>query len=216
MIRVFKHPEPPASLLRQGNAEYNHQDVQSQLLADQNSKCYLCERICVTDYQIEHLQSVDHHGEKKCDWNNLFLACSYCNGKKQNNYDDILNPSVCEVENLIECHHQASTKSAQFSPIGDVTPEISLTIELLHKVFNGTGSIRKIKEERFYEYFLQRINHFLFLVADYLKAKTDENKIAIEEELHISKEFLGFKYHIIRSNANLTDDFRQLLIWNKQ
>jgi hypothetical protein len=151
MIRVSKSNPAPAPLLRAGNTEHNHQEVQQQLIADQNGKCYLCERICITDYQIEHLKSEHHHPELECNWTNLFLSCSYCNGKKLDNYDDILDPSINDVESMIACDHNISKKKIVFHPVAGVTPAINQTIQLLERVFNGKSSMRVVKEERFYE-----------------------------------------------------------------
>lgn len=71
MIRVYKHGVAPASL---ANAQkYNDEDVIRQLQADQHKKCYLCERILATDFQVEHLNSQANRPELVYDWNNLFL-----------------------------------------------------------------------------------------------------------------------------------------------
>lgn len=51
--------QTPQSLINDGKA-YNGEDVYRQLLADQDEKCYICEREMVTDYDIEHL-----YGQKK-------------------------------------------------------------------------------------------------------------------------------------------------------
>lgn len=214
MIRVAKHPVSPASLVRPGNTEYNHQDVQSQLLTDQHHKCYLCERSVGTDYQIEHLKSSHHHPALKTVWSNLFLSCGYCNGKKSNNYDGILNPSTENVEDLIVCKHDVSSKKINFTASQD-TAEIRQTIQLLEKVFNGSGKIRKVREEQFYNQFLKSMNHFVSLVTNFLRDGSDDNIQAICGELQINKEFLAFKKDILKSNAQIADLFNANLIWNK-
>jgi uncharacterized protein (TIGR02646 family) len=215
MIRVSKNNSAPVLLLRAGNTEYNHQEVQRQLIEDQQGKCYLCERICVTDYQIEHLQSVHYHPELKCDWTNLFLSCSYCNGKKLENYDDILDPSTNDVENMIACEHDIARKKVVFCPIGETTSAITQTIQLLEKVFNGKNPIRAVKEERFYEYFLGRMNHFLSVLNDFVSDRSPQHRQAVEEELQIDKEFLAFKYHLINHNSTLLDEFHDDMKWNR-
>ena len=43
-----------------------------QLLADQNDKCYLCERKRDTDFEIEHHKSAHYFPRLVQDWNNCF------------------------------------------------------------------------------------------------------------------------------------------------
>ncbi len=63
MIRVTKSVDSPPSLLVAGNTNHNHPDVIEQLIYDHKGKCYVCERICITDYEIEHLQSTKNHDD---------------------------------------------------------------------------------------------------------------------------------------------------------
>jgi uncharacterized protein (TIGR02646 family) len=215
MIRVRKSEKIPASLQKPGNTSYNHPDVVAQLLNDHDGKCYLCERICVTDYQIEHLLSQEHFPGSATSWDNLFLSCSYCNGKKQHHFDAMLNPSACNVEDRIVFFHDVSTKKVTFTAV--CTDEnTGTTIALLHKIFNGAGSIRKIKEERFYNYFLYRMNRFLQNLSACLSDTSAENRQALAAMLDIKDEFLAFKYHIIKNNAALSAAFDKDMVWNKQ
>lgn len=55
MIRVSKSDAVPTSLST--SSQYNGEDVVRQLCADQHQKCYLCERTCITDYEVEHWHS---------------------------------------------------------------------------------------------------------------------------------------------------------------
>jgi len=82
--------------------------------------------------------------------------------------------------------------------------------------FNGTGKIRIIREERFYEYFLSRIINFQSVVNRYLSAKNNQNKEVVIEELDIKQEFLAFKYHILKQNKELFVEFLPYMIWNKK
>jgi len=215
MIRVVKSIVAPLSLSAKGNTEYNFQDVQMQLIVDQNSKCYVCERICVTDYEIEHLKSSINHPELKTNWNNLFFSCKYCNGKKLNFFDNILNPSLFNIEEIITFNHLASTRSVFFDSDELENPQVAETIRFLKRIFNGTGKMRVIKEERFYEYFLGRLNNFYSVLDTYLSEKTIENKNILIEELGIEQEFLAFKYHILKQRQDLFEEFMPYMVWNK-
>ena len=214
MIRVYKRENPPASLTHPGNTTYNNQDVQSALLEDQKQKCYICERICITDFEIDHFLPVSKHPHLKLSWGNLFLACSYCNGKKLAIFDNILNPSKEDIEDLIKAKHDVNKKIIYFTAENQ-TEQIHKTIELLNKVFNGSTKIRTKREENFYEYFLSRINVFMSSIISYLDLKDNKTKGIIIEQLSADAEFLAFKYAIIIENKDLLNDFREHIIWNK-
>lgn len=100
MIRVAKNSAAPLSLST--TSAYDGEDVKIALRNDHFEKCYICERHLVTDFQIEHLKSQKNHPALTQDWNNLFHSCGYCNGKKLNNYDHIIDPATNNVEQQIK------------------------------------------------------------------------------------------------------------------
>lgn len=204
MIRVVKNSQAPKSLTT--THSYDREDVKRQLIADQSRKCYLCERTLVTDFEIEHLDS----NADRQEWSNLFLACRYCNGKKQNNYDDILNPATNNIEALIR--QEIVGNKATFTSLGCANS----TVNLLNSIHNGISRVRNIKEEQFFEYVKGQVNSFSALVLKYCLDKTVHNRTAVAEELEKTKEFLGFKYWIICSNSELEAEFATEIVWNKQ
>ena len=213
MIRVYKSPNIPASLT--STSSYDGEDVKLQLLEDQHGKCYICERCRDTDFEIEHYKSQNKHPEFIQDWSNLFMGCRYCNGKKSNYYDDILNPRNCNIEEEIEQRIDFSSKKAIFNSHVNDKEHVN-TAELLSKVYNGSKSVRSIKEERFFEKAISIINNFLDLVYLYLKSPSTETENAIKEELSIEKELLGFKYWIIHKNPTLNAKFANDMVWNRK
>lgn len=213
MIRVSKSLSIPTTLTT--TQAYDGEDVKKQLLQDHYNKCYICERVRDTDFEIEHHQSEKHHPELVQEWNNLFLSCCYCNGKKLQHFDNILNPLAVDIEKEIEQTIDFTNKKAVFATLGNSTTAHDETIKLLDCVFNGTYRLRKIKEERFFEYFVSVMNRFQALVNLYLKISTPQNEKAVRDELGVDKEFLGFKYWIIKSNVLLASVFADSIIWNK-
>ncbi|MDR3140141.1 MAG: HNH endonuclease [Tannerellaceae bacterium] len=210
MIRVKKSISGSSAL----QTSYNHQDVCKQLLKDQHDKCYICEQRIVTNYHVDHLQSQHHHPDLKQEWVNLFMACSYCNERKSDKYDNILHPSNHNIEEIIIHQNDFQAKKVLFSSADDRL-EVSKTIELLLQLFNGREDIgRNFKEKRFYEEFLRKINLFLKKVNEYISGNPAYGE-AIDEELREESELLGFKYHIIKNNRILTKDFGHLIVWNK-
>ena len=212
MIRINKSEPAPLSL--NTTKAYDGEDVKQQLFNDQHDKCYLCERILSTDFQIEHLRSQHHNERISQNWSNLFLSCSYCNGKKLANYDDIVDPVQTNVELAIKQEIDFSAKRAVFTPLID-SVEIERTIQLLKKIHNGQSFCRKIKEERFFEDILSSVNDFMLLVKAYLDTPTPGSEAAVRSSLSVTKPALGFKYWIIKSNPALDAIFSQDIIWNK-
>lgn len=212
MIRVQKSDHAPESLAT--TRAYDGEDVKQQLLSDQHDKCYLCERILSTDFQIEHLRSQEHSKEDRQNWNNLFLACGYCNGKKLANFDNIVDPAQTDVELAIKQEIDYSTKKAVFTPLID-SAEIDRTIQLLQRIHNGHPLCRKIKEERFFEGILSSVNDFMQLVKAYLDKPTIISEEAVRLSLSVNKPALGFKYWIIKSNPTLEAVFSKDIVWNK-
>lgn len=212
MIRVKKNTVLPKTLTT--TSAYDGEDVKGQLLEDQYGKCYLCERSCCTDFQIEHYKSQEQYPELRQDWNNLFLGCSYCNGKKSDTFDNTLNPTSSNIEDEIKQHIDFTSKKAVFdSEINDASQ--NETIELLARIHNGTQPARKIKEERFFEYVLSVVNEFLSRVREYQNNPTEDTERAVREGLSINQEMLGFKYWIIKDNPQLYAVFANDIVWNK-
>ncbi len=81
MISVFKSTEKPLSLITTN--KYNGEDVVRQLHEDQHEKCYLCERKCITDYEVEHWHSQNNTPAERNDWNNLFWLAVIAMGKSR-------------------------------------------------------------------------------------------------------------------------------------
>lgn len=214
MIRIYKHPALPASLARQ--TSWTEEDVVNQLRNDQHCKCYLCERIQVTDFQVEHYKSRKNFPHLTYDWTNLFWTCSYCNGKKSSSFDNLLNPVDENIEDIICQSLDFPNAKAFFSNIAEPSSQAESTIVLLTKVFNGSNGLRTIREQQFYDYAMSRITSFQEKTLSWLKTKSNESKTAIIEELDLKSEFLGFKYWIIKSNKDLIDTFGEYIIWHKQ
>ncbi|MDO4672266.1 MAG: HNH endonuclease [Porphyromonadaceae bacterium] len=212
MIRVKKsHPEV-------FNEKVNPQSemVNDTLLTDQHGKCYLCERVTTTDYEVEHRMARKDYEELKCEWSNLLLACSYCNRKKGNRYNDIINPLLINVEDKLKQEIDFGNKQMVFSIVGNnSSPELCATIRLLEELFNGNNGLRKIREERFFEYALRKLKEFQSVVVNYIKEPSDEHANEVRVLLDIKEEFLGLKYWIIKTNPMLEREFGEDIIWNK-
>lgn len=215
MIREVKHSFAPASLATQ--SKYNGRDVVDQLFADHHDKCYLCEMKVKQNYEVEHFKSQKNFSALKYEWTNLLLSDGYCNGKKQNDFDDILNPNHVNIEDVIEQRIDSINRTAVFVS-ADTSHQAQQTIRLLKRIFNGTYSpkLRNKREEEFYKEVEQKFNAFNKIVLDYLTNPNPQTESAVREELAIDKELLGFKYWVIKDTPNLLAVFANDIIWNKQ
>lgn len=212
MIRVRKR-EAPAELAQRG---YTCEAVKQALVQDGDQKCFICERHCTTDLQVEHLQSRANHSELENNWGNLYIACDYCNKRKSSYHDDMLHPDCCDVEELIDHRVDLMDELAQFSST-QATADVQSTIRLLSKVYNGArtkGKPRRVMEQLLWEDFKKKYIYFLRVVNAYLAGKPDA-EVAVRELLDVKEEYLAFKYHIIKTNPLLMQAFQNDIIWNK-
>lgn len=213
MIRVFKREEEPKTL--NTTKAYDGEDVQEALGEDQHDKCYLCERICTTDYVIDHFKCQKKHPELIREWSNLLFSCSYCNGRKSSTFDNLVNPITCNVEEEICQKIDFRKNRAVFSSTEDEAH--AKTVELLERIYNGEdGKPRTRRERKFFGDAISVINQFQQTVNQYLAQPTPANEQAVRNELQIEQELLGFKYWIIRSSKVLEDVFQNDIKWNKR
>lgn len=213
MIRIYKCEAGPAEL---ESAGYTAESVRAQILLDQRGKCYICEREMGTDFQIEHRRSQKNFPEKVNDWRNLLLACSYCNGKKSADFDDIVDPTSEDVEVLISQYYDTELEVFIFKSIGDPSPAVQATCKLLSRIFNGRDSTRlTVKEKQFRRAFLECYNRFSAKINAYLANPSSETTQSVIDELGIQETYLGFKYWIVMSAPVLRDKFGPLMNWNR-
>ena len=213
MIRIKKSLCAPASLSM--TKQYDGEDVKKQLMEDQHEKCYICERKLVTDFEIEHFRSESNYPRLIQTWENLFLACSYCNRRKSDSFDNNVNPLTTNVEEEISQRINFLQNKAEFtSSVADM-PHTD-TIKLLNILYNGKDRVkpRNLKGEKFFNYAKQKVINFMRIINDYMVDPTEKNKQVVTEELSIDKELLGFKYWIICDN-HLASDFESAMIWNR-
>lgn len=213
MIRVKKRDEAPEELEGKG---YTDDSVKRAILEDQDDKCYLCERKVTTDYEVEHLASQSNNADMINQWGNLYIACGYCNRKKQNLFDDIKHPDKYNVEDEIVHGFDPMSDHVEFKT-SSTDPGIVKTVKLLDRLFNGNNApMRNLKENRFYEEFKMNYNFFQNVVHDYLAGHTEEMRPVITELIGRKNNYLAFKYAVIMQNEILRHDFGELVVWNKQ
>lgn len=217
MIRIKKSSQIPSSLLKDNCKKYDGEDVQEALNKDQFGKCYLCEQQTGKDYQIEHFKAKADgiYSELKFSWENLFLACSYCNARKSNDYNNLLEPTLVNIEEVIEQRIDFSTSKIQLKDTLD-SPSSQETVRLLDKLLNGNSKIRKTRDQKFYDDIFREITFFINILTEFKQNQTSENKQIVIDSLKMEKEFLALKYWILKDEEWLFHEFSIFIKWNKE
>jgi hypothetical protein len=182
--------------------------VRERIKNDFKNKCYICEKKEFDNINIEHFKS--HRNEDinlKFDWDNLFFACSYCNGIKNSKYPEFDNILNCTCEDdfkkdslAYHCNSHFPKEKVDIKAL--IANNVILnTRDLLLNVFNGTtpqqiqGSynLRKnlIKEYKKFIDDMFEYNNTEQYNKEYYKRK-------IISHLHKSSPFVSFKRQFIR------------------
>ena len=130
MIRI-KRSRCPAVLKNAAadSNKYRHPRVVSELWKMQSGKCCYCEREIPED---GHLKAVEHFAPKSVfearrnHWPNLLLACSQCNGKKSDQFPEMLTKIPDEVK-IIYVKKPRKKVPALIDPSKKPNPEAHLT-----------------------------------------------------------------------------------------
>lgn len=215
MIRVQKSENIPASLQKENCTSYSGEDVKKQLYADHEGKCYLCETKVYQNFEIEHLRPKADNcfPELIFEWTNLFLVCPHCNGKKSNTFTQIKPPFTYNVEDSITQRINFNSQKAEFSTSCSEAGMLE-TIDLLQIIHNGNRQLRNIKTQIVYEKLQSEILLFLKLICSYKQGDVSSKSIIIDS-LKLEKEFLAFKYWILK-DYNFIEEFEPFICWNKE
>lgn len=180
MFNVTRQKDAPACLAKN---KYNTPEIVNILLPMFFEKCYLCERDELQDPEIEHFDPHEDDDSKKFDWNNLYYACSRCNGLKSNSHKNLLDccDSSIDIFRAIKC----TMPSTPDEPIKVVLMSNELevksmnTVILLNRCYNEKNTaLRTITHavllEKLYEYYTQFLGYRLHIVS---KKYSEEEKI---------------------------------------
>lgn len=209
---MFKASKTPITCLDlESKTRYDSPVVVDQLSRDFFHKCYICGSKIETDFRVEHFVPHLEDEGKKYDWNNLFLACDYCNSIKSstfnNNGKNIINSTQFDPVLFIEHKIDYPDSHIRFSIIIDSVESVN-SIELLKKIY-----ISKENESAAYvmkrEALIKKLSRSLNVLTNHLYEIIEENtetsnyeflKHKISSELHISNQFYEFKRTFILNN----------------
>lgn len=222
MIKVKRNLESPKiakaiQVLKEEKAKssgsYRKDEVWDALKLVFNNKCYICENSKVTSYNIEHFRPhKDINLDLKFSWENLFLSCAHCNNIKLHNYDNILDCTKVEVDEIIVFRkngHLAWEESIDIVPL-EHGEEIDETVELLRKVYNGTTEMKKLECLNMRKELRIELSKFVDILNEYWEADgeaKEDAKFLIIKNLKSSSPFAAFKRWMIRDNKEKLSEF---------
>lgn len=123
------------------NSNYTDPVVVKQLKYDFLSKCYLCEQTDFGNVNVEHfVPHLNQNEELKTDWNNLYYACSHCNGIKGHRHQELLD--CCHENHLVDI---AIALKAPSVPNGKIV--LSNTLESSSNLFDLTNKTIALLEQ---------------------------------------------------------------------
>ena len=210
--RSFPAPESLAIEAKKKSGKYDKPDVIVRLIKDFSNKCYICELKELQDPVVEHLLPHENgkYPERKFDWNNLFWACSHCNGvKNQGKYAGrIINCCIEDPEEAI-CFSLENEK-VSVTARDDNNDMAVLTATLVSEVFElkNTGMRVYKSDMRFQE--LNKEMNKLYDNLEELKRSPGSKVVLRKLKALLRREsvFAAFKRNYIRENK---ERFPQLM-----
>lgn len=167
----------------------------------------------IKSYNIEHFRPhKDKDMDLKFDFDNMLLACAHCNNTKLGKYENLLDCSKIDIDELI-----AFRKIGNFSWDEEIriislehTKEIDETVELLNKVYNGETPIKKIECLNIRKELRTELINFMDLINEYYESEGEDKedaRCAISRQLKSSSSFTAFKRWVIRDNKKNLSEF---------
>jgi uncharacterized protein (TIGR02646 family) len=173
---------------------YRHADIKEQLKAETGYKCIYCESKIGhnTPGDIEHKKPSSKVIKLHFDWENLTIACTECNRRKNDYFDDeicFLDPYNDDVESMIE-HHEPLVLWV----IGNRQAEISIRILELNTEKRLSLILRKVEKLNEFAGLLERWHQEEGLLKDLLWED-------IEDKVDRCSEFSGMLLSILKSKG---------------
>lgn len=209
MVKLYKTLPLPKHLHIQSHKDWGYgTDVHRLLEDDCFGKCYICEnkpkeRSSLT---VEHVESRDFAPKRVYDWENLLLACERCNTLKDHSYNNIINPSVYDPEELLAFGLTDDLRQVDITCLSTCL-KAKETKQLLEVVYND----KRRNDVRLLSKLLHEIQVFNY----YLECWQDGEEafgLYIREALNRSSEFAAFKRKIVRDDPQLMEQFGDALV----
>jgi uncharacterized protein (TIGR02646 family) len=174
--------------------KYKHKEIKRTLEEMCQKKCAYCEsKLSHVAYgHIEHFRPFSRFEDLCFDWENLFLSCEICNGKRYksdkfpitNNGETIINPAEDEPSEHLEFLIDPATKLCY---VGYKTARGKITEECL--------GLNRADLLQYRSTYIKK----LIAIGAFAK-ENEEARNLLEEATHITQPYLAFA-QIVKSNA---------------
>lgn len=173
---------------------YRNSDIKEQLKAETGHKCIYCESKIGhnTPGDIEHKKPSSKVIDLHFEWENLTIACTECNRRKNDYFDDkicFLDPYNDDVESMIEHHGPLVTWVS-----GNRQAEISIRILELNTEKRLALILRKVEKLNEFVGLLERWHQEEGLLKDLLWKD-------IEDRVDRFSEFSGMLLSVLKSKG---------------
>ena len=188
-------------------APYSHKDIIDALNSpDGSAKCVYCESyVRVTSYlNVEHLHPKSLYPKEAFEWDNLFVGCTCCNGKKLNfdtAKEPFINPLVEDPEDLLTYNgvmiipKSSDPNSIEYKKAWNVINRIDLN-RSLSNISIGFSNVEGALIEKINRYkSLKQKARKLQIAGDILISINDLNLQASEH-----KQYAGYMRYLLRGS----------------
>ena len=174
---------------------YRHSDIKQTLKEETGFKCIYCESKIGhnTPGDIEHKIPSSKEETKHFDWNNLTIACTECNRRKNDYYkvgEEFLDPYIDNVEDILEHHGPLVCWKA-----GQTRAEITVRQLQLNSEFRAQLIFRK----------MEKLDVLINLIERW---NSEENKtlksllfLQIEEMCSVQSEYSAMILAVLKEKA---------------
>lgn len=199
---------------------YNLPSVNEALEECFHGKCYICENDQPTSINIEHRVSYVGDLDLKYDYNNLFLSCAHCNNIKLNQYNDILDCTVDDVDELIAFRKEGyfGVPEKYYAKALSDDPKVLCTEKLLNAVYSGTTTQKTMEAKIIIKHLRDELREFKEAVRLFKESSGYRKKvmrIRIFMELCADSPFAAFKRWLIKDNAEFYPELMKCLMLAK-
>ena len=202
MVKLTKRPLPAEITIKNEN-DYRRGIVLKMLVEDCYNKCYICEDK-PSDINIEHITPHRNDISKKYDWDNLFIACGYCNGIKGQGFNNIINPTIYDPEKYITLSLNMldgfiDSVQIEISKGSEYDTSVLETVELLEYIYNGNFTeLKDIGAANLRnEHILPDIQRLWNFIENHINEPNLGYDVLITKEISRSAKFAAFKRKIV-------------------
>ena len=218
MVKLSKTVLPEKVFIKSKD-DYQTGVVFKTLCRDCFGKCYIYEHKPIPPV-VEHI--VAHKGDLalEFDWDNMLLACAYCNNvKNKRAFDEgIMNPVKIDPEDFIsfELSFDGLKENVVINAKNCFEDAMLLdkTIKLLDMVYNNSSGRdnQRTSSANLKNKLSLNLRYFHLLIDNYKTERDSGNYDNILDEISRGSEFAAFKRMIIRCDPELFNVFEGALL----